>query len=111
MRLTQWQDLFDVSEGAFLVQPGKRSSIHVSYEYLTLTKDAEREGIKERGCRLAAETHSKNRFPHYTRRACIYECVMEKAKELYGCVPWHYAHTEVKPRVLLFCEANDIFTG
>ena len=95
MRFTQAQDLFDVSEGAFLVQAGKRSSLYVSYEYLTLTEDAKGELLEERGCKLDTERGVQSRFPNYTRRACIYECVMERAKEMFGCVPWHYAHSKV----------------
>ena len=91
-------DQLDMSEdGAVQVEAGLNTVFYVSYRAKEASTSATLLRMDIRGCRLKNEVteNMKIMFKQYTRRSCIYACLLKLAMQEMECVPWNIYYVEV----------------
>ena len=92
LHLTQALDQFDVpDDDSLLIQPGQTTTVYFSYSLRVVSPAAAQLGADTRGCRLENEMsqQAENLFLKNSRRSCINDCTLRRAKAELGCIPWN----------------------
>ena len=84
---------FDVKSGAMSIRAGTITRVRITPAYTSSAPGLQGAlDINSRQCRFRDENELLKIFANYTRSACRFECMLERAHESCGCTPWNFPY-------------------
>ena len=67
--------------------------LQFSAKKITMNERLKTFGSAERKCRFVNENEGLKLFTNYSQGNCLFECKLEMARDLCGCIPWFVGNT------------------
>ena len=89
MSLSTKSDYFDIATKGHKIHPGLHTTWTVQAMEIAPSDDLREVSIEKRNCRFPDESSHLKIFKVYSKKACLFECQLEKAAAVCKCYPWY----------------------
>ena len=74
------------------VELGRHTKIKITPSKISASDNLESLRIRDRGCRFPSESETMRFLSDYSFKGCVFECMLDRARQECGCTPWNYPH-------------------